>query len=71
MKSISFREAFRVLETLFINVYTQFSEKQDTIVIYYSITIVIYKIHNAEKRGSTHRFYLPTSRPFCSANNIA
>ena len=33
MKSISLREAFRVLETLFIRVYTQFSEKQDVLVI--------------------------------------
>ena len=29
MKSISLREAFRVLETLFIRVYTQFSEKKN------------------------------------------
>ena len=33
MKSISLREAFRVLETLFIRVYTQFSEKKQEVLV--------------------------------------
>jgi hypothetical protein len=60
MKSMSLREALRVLEILFIRVYTQFSEKK--ILIINLMYIWLYP------QGIS---YLPTSRPFFSANNIA
>ena len=60
---MSLREAFRVLEILFMRMYTQFSEKE-ILKLYVPLCIYSPTIHN-----KFH--FVPTSRPFFSANKIA